>query len=218
MSKYMNEFEANTFLSQNLVPTAKSFLIDFESELECVLDVMGFPVAMKILSPDILHRTELGCVVLGIQNIEEAKVAFNDILKNAKAFKDDLIIDGVIVQEISRKGLEVVIGIKKDAGFGSFLMIGSGGIYVELLKDVSMRLIPLDREEIYRMLEETKMVQIIKGYRGISYDIDFLVVTIEKLIRIYEENQMIEEIEINPLILYEKGGVLVDALIKFSEN
>ena len=174
---------------------------------------------MKILSCDIQHKTEAGCVFLGVGE-KDAGTTYEEIMENAAAYKADAFIDGVLMQEMAAEGLEVIVGMKKDPQFGPVLMTGSGGIYVEVFQDIALRLLPVDEKEAVKMIKETKLYQIIRGARGTEYDMDALVGCLLKVSELAVDQPSIEEIDINPLFLYEKGKGAkgVDALIKITEE
>lgn len=150
---------------------------------------------------------------------DEVGQVYDQILSNAGTYDRQARIDGVLVQELAAKGLEVIVGMKKDPQFGAVIMVGTGGIYVEVFKDVAVRLTPLNREEAQRMLEETKLCEIIRGARGMQYDEEELISILLKLSDLTRHRPDVEEIDINPLFLYEKGigAKGVDALIKITE-
>jgi acyl-CoA synthetase (NDP forming) len=216
MSKFLNELDANMLLSSFDIPMAKSFLCRTAEEALVAAEKLKFPVVMKILSPDIQHKTEAGCVFIGIGSKEQVKDTYTKLIKNAGAYNSDALIDGVLIQEMAEKGLEIIVGMKKDPQFGPVIMAGSGGIYVEVFKDIALRLLPVDRYEAERMLTETKVYQILNGARGKTYDMDKLIEVLLGISRLVQENDAIEEIDINPFFVYEKGkgGKGVDALIK----
>lgn len=218
MKRYLNELDAKEFLSSYGVPMAKSRKATNKQELLEVLEEMEFPLVMKVLSSEILHKTEAGCVFLGIEK-KEAEEVFDRILSNANEYAPDATVDGVLLQEMAPSGLEVIIGMNKDPQFGPVLMVGTGGIYVEIFKDVALRLLPVTEAEVRRMLKETRLYSIIQGARGIKYDEEELVKILLKAAKLVQEHPEIEEIDVNPLFLYEegKGGKGVDALIKVKE-
>lgn len=211
---YYNELEARDFLASYGVPMVKGVSVHTEAEVVEAVKTLTFPVAMKVLSPDILHKTEAGCVFLGVKNEMEAIQAFRQIKENAKANQPNAKIDGILIQQMAVKGLEVIVGMKKDPQFGPVLIVGSGGIYVEVYKDASLRLLPITETDGLDMLAETKLYQIIQGARGTVYDQKTLLSVLINISRLAEQNPQIEEIDINPLFLYEQGAVGVDALVK----
>ncbi|MDP3388080.1 MAG: acetate--CoA ligase family protein, partial [Eubacteriales bacterium] len=209
---------ASELLSSHGISMIGNKVCSVLEDVEKTIAGMDFPLVMKVLSPDIQHKTDAGCVYLNIKNIEEAKEKFGLILQNAKKYDSQAQIDGVLIQEMAEKGLEIIVGMKRDPQFGPIIMAGMGGIYVEVFKDISFRLLPLSRYDADEMIKETKLYQIIKGARGISYDFEELKNTILQVSHLVEKNEHIEEIDINPFFLYEagKGGKGVDALIKLS--
>jgi acyl-CoA synthetase (NDP forming) len=216
MSGYLNELDANKLLSGYKIPMAKSLLCKDEEDAVKAAIELGYPVVMKILSSDILHKTDAGCVFVGVKNGRELRAAFQTILANAKAYKADADIDGILLQEMAEKGLEMIVGMKLDPQFGPVIMAGNGGIYVEVYKDVTLRLLPIGRQDAEKMLKETKIHKIIGGMRGTVYDEEAVIDVLLKVSKLVMENPDIEEIDINPLFIYEKGlgAKGVDALIK----
>jgi acetate---CoA ligase (ADP-forming) subunit beta len=213
--KTLNEYEANLLLSSVGISMARTELcLDFEAALRAV-ESIGYPVVLKILSSDILHKTEAGCVRVGITNEEELKAAYDEVLENAKRYNPDARIRGVIVQEMLKKGLEVIFGVSSDPQFYHTIMFGMGGIYVEVFKDVSMRLVPISRLDAEDMISETKLSKILDGARGKNYDKNEVVDILLKISNLVKNHPCISEIDINPFLLYENGkkGAGVDALI-----
>ncbi|MBC7114705.1 MAG: acetate--CoA ligase, partial [Archaeoglobi archaeon] len=155
------------------IPVVKSRIVKNEEEAVKASRELGYPVVMKILSPQIVHKSDVGGVVVGIQSDEEAKLSYNKIIENVKRYVPDAEIKGVLVQQMVSGGVETIVGSTKDAQFDNMLMFGLGGIYVEVLKDVSFRLAPITREEAREMIDEIKSGKILKGYRGSKgYDIE----------------------------------------------
>ncbi len=216
MSRYLNELDANKLLSNYEINMAKSLLcVDLEDLAEKA-KLLEFPVAMKVLSSDILHKTDAGCVFLNIKSEDEMITAFNKISENAKAYNPNAVIDGILIQEMAEKGLELIIGIKYDQQFGHTILLGSGGIYVEVYKDITLRLLPVNRLDAEKMLKEIQINKVIKGLRGTVYDDEAIIDALLKVSNMCLENPEIEELDINPLFVYEKGKGIkgVDALIK----
>lgn len=219
MGKFLNEFEANRLLTDYGIPMAKSFLCQTIAEATERAAELNGPVVMKILSADILHKTDAGCVFVGVKK-EEVSFTFLRIMENAAQYKVDAVIDGVLVQELAEKSIELIVGMKVDDQFGSTILIGSGGVLVEVYKDVALRLHPVSRAEAKKMLQEIKIHQIITGARGTLYDEEAIIDVLLKVSQLVTEHPEIEEIDINPLFAYEKGkGVKgVDALIKIKSS
>lgn len=220
MSWFLNELDARNLLAKYGVPMAKSAVSHSEEEAEALAQSMDFPVVMKILSSHIIHKTEAGCVFLGVENAEQVRKVYRKILENAKAYDKNATIDGVLIQEMAAKGLEVIVGMKHDPQFGPVIMVGTGGIYVEIFQDVALRLLPITRRDAEDMIAETKLSKILDGARGTVYDKESLIDVLLKLSDAALANPDIQEVDINPLFLYEKGkGVKgVDALIRQREQ
>jgi acyl-CoA synthetase (NDP forming) len=204
--KFLNEFQATQLLSFYGFPVLKCKLIKDEEELEEVVREIGFPVAIKISSPDIIHKFDVGGVRLNIENEIQLKNSFHKMIEDIKRLKPKAKIEGILIQEMAREGKEVILGLKRDPHFGPVLMFGLGGIYVEAFRDVTFRLAPIRTLSAKRMIESTKAYQILKGMRGDKpSDISSIEECIERLSQLSIELPDIQEIDINPLIVYEKG-------------
>jgi len=180
---------------------------------------IGYPVVMKVVSKDILHKSDAGGVALDLLNREEVIDAYQAILHNCRAYKPDAKITGVEVSEMVRSGIEVIIGARRDKTFGPIVMFGLGGIYVEVMKDVSFRAVPIDREAAIGMMKTTKAYPLLLGVRGEERkDINKTIDIILKLAYVIENCTTITDIEINPLVVYEQdqGVKAVDARILVS--
>jgi len=176
---------------------------------------MGFPLVLKISSPDILHKTEAKGVMVNISSEDGLRAAFNEIIRNAKNYKPDAKIDGVLVQKMARKGAtEVILGATTDPQFGPLVMFGLGGVFVEVLKDVSFRAAPVCSLEATDMIHEIKSYDIIKGVRGKKpKDEKALAEALSRISQLMIDFPEISEMDANPVMLYEDGLVIVDALI-----
>jgi acyl-CoA synthetase (NDP forming) len=180
---------------------------------------LGFPVVMKISSPDILHKTEAKCVILRIGDPNSARSAYRQIIKNAKVFKKKARIEGVVVYEMVPSGTrEVIIGAKQDPHFGPVLMFGLGGILVEVLRDVSFRVIPIERRDAREMIKEIRGFKILEGVRG-KKPVNFSALE-ESLLRVSKmvwansgKGLRIQELDINPLFIDEKRVWAADVRI-----
>jgi acyl-CoA synthetase (NDP forming) len=195
---------------------------DARSAAEAAAHEIGFPVVLKVRSPDISHKTEAKAVRLGVADAAGVAAVYDEILKNAKAYKADARIEGVLVQEMVGGGIEAIVGITNDALFGPAVMFGLGGIFAEVLKDVSFRLAPITPAMAREMVEEIKGYPVLAGARGKpAADIDALVDTLVKLSALAVDlKDSVAELDINPLIVMPKGknagkGVIAaDALIR----
>jgi acyl-CoA synthetase (NDP forming) len=186
-----------------------------------IAEDIGFPVVMKVVSRDILHKSDVGGVLLNLDNKEEVLDAYQTIIHNCKAFKEDAIIDGIEIVEQVKSGMEVIIGARRDKSFGPIIMFGLGGIYVEVMKDVSFRALPVNYRETRLMVEEIKSYPLLLGVRGEPRkDIEKIVDTIYRVGYILLNCPRITDIEINPLMVYEQGyGVkAVDIRVMLSKR
>lgn len=175
---------------------------------------IGFPVVMKIVSPQIVHKSDAGGVIVGVGSPEQAGAAFTKIIESARAYDACAEIAGVLVEEQAAPGLELIIGGKTDPAFGKVLTFGMGGTLVELMKDVTLRILPIDECDVRCMVREINGYPLIAGYRGMKpRDEEGLVQTILAVLRFFEEAPGVVEFDINPLRLYEQGGRAVDARI-----
>lgn len=217
--KFLNEFEATQVLASYGFPVLKCRLVKNVEELKGINREIGFPVAIKISSPDIIHKVDVGGVRLNIEDEFQLKSAFSEIIEKIKRFKPKARIEGILVQEMAEKGKEVILGLKRDPHFGPVLMFGLGGIYVEAFKDITFRLAPIRTLSAKKMIESTKAYSILKGIRGeIPSDIEAVQECLERLSQLSMELSSIQEIDINPLVVYEekKGCKVVHTRIIIS--
>ena len=214
--KYLLESEAKEVCSLYGIPVVKTIVARSKEEAIKIANEIGYPVVLKILSPDILHKSDVGGVKINLRTPEEVAKAYDEILENVKKVKPDARIIGVTVQEMAPEGLEVIIGGIKDAFFGHAIMFGLGGIFVEVLKDVSFGIVPLTRRDVEDMIREIKSYPVLEGARGMPpRDIEALIDTILKVSYLLQENPEIKEMDLNPTRVYERGkGVkILDARI-----
>ncbi len=167
---------------------------------------IGYPVVMKVVSRDIVHKSDAGGVALDIDNKEEVADAYEAILQNCRRFKPDAQIEGIEVSQQVSPGVETIVGARRDLSFGPIVMFGLGGIYVEVMKDIAFRAFPLSRGEANRMISEIKTYPLLLGVRGEKRkDIDMLADAVLRVGTIIKKFPEISDIEINPLIAYEYG-------------
>ncbi len=175
---------------------------------------IGFPVVLKIVSPNISHKTDVGGVKIGIHNNKGVKAAYDEIIKNVQKNRPDAMIRGVIVSEMALPAPEVIIGGLRDPQFGPAVMFGLGGVFVEIFKDISFRIAPLEEYEALEMIGEVKGSAILKGFRNSEpLDISALVQTILKVSDMMISLSEIKEVDLNPVLVYPKGIKAVDARI-----
>ncbi|MBN1896501.1 MAG: bifunctional acetate--CoA ligase family protein/GNAT family N-acetyltransferase [Candidatus Aenigmarchaeota archaeon] len=216
--KTLTEQEAKEFLSNYEIPVTKSGVARTAKEARKMASDIGFPVVMKILSPDILHKTDVGGVKLNIMNEKDVSDAFNDIIKSAKKHVPKADIRGVFVEQMISKKYELLIGSKRDTIFGPAILFGMGGVAVEVFKDTNVGLPPLNMMLAKRLIEETKIYNLLRGYRGMKgVDISTLEFLLYKFAYLLQDFPEIKEIDINPFGIDEKGGVVLDAKIVIEE-
>jgi 4-hydroxybutyryl-CoA synthetase (ADP-forming) len=201
-------------------PTPKNTLVTSEEQCIRAANEIGYPVVLKIASPDIIHKSDAGGVKVGLNNNDEVQRAFRSIIENARKYRTDAKIQGILVQEMVQSGKEIILGSKKDPLFGSLIMFGLGGIYVEVLKDVIFRLAPVGQVEAKRMVESIKTVKLLKGVRGEKpSDLQSIIDNLQRLSQLVTEFPEIEEFDMNPLLVFEegKGACAVDVRMTLSK-
>ncbi len=171
---------------------------------------IGYPLVLKVVSPEITHKTDVGGVIIGIKNRKALRAAYNEIMENTRGKK----VDGILVQKKARKGIELIIGGKKDAQFGHLVVLGLGGIYVEVFRDISARICPIRREDVKVMVMELKSHPILMGMRGKkAIHMKSLEELLLKVCR-FMQKEDITEIDLNPVIFNENGCDVLDVRFK----
>jgi acetyl coenzyme A synthetase (ADP forming)-like protein len=212
------EEDSRAILSCYGFPFPQKLLVASAAEAARAASAIGFPVVMKISSPDILHKTDVGGVKIGVRSAREAREAFEEITRNTKRFIPSAFINGISVYETVRQGKEVIVGVTYDRTFGHMVMFGLGGIYVEVLRDVSFRIVPVTPDDAYEMVREIRAFPLLKGTRGERpADTDAIVESILKVSCLARDFPEIQEIDINPLVALEKGAIALDARIILSK-
>lgn len=213
----LSEYQAKRLLAAAGIPMLPERLVASAQESAAAGDALGYPVAMKIVSPDIVHKTEIGGVLLDVQDAAAARNGFETLWQRATKAAPGARIDGVLVTPMAGKGVETIIGVQSDPTFGPMVMFGLGGIFVEVFKDVTLRLAPFDQDEALRMIGEVKGHALLEGVRGAPRcDIPALARTLVAVSRFAAAHtNQLESIDINPfLVLPEgQGAVALDALI-----
>jgi acetate---CoA ligase (ADP-forming) subunit beta len=206
------EPEAKSICIEYGIPTPDFSVVSDKDEAMKASEKYGYPIVLKIVSPDILHKTEAGGVVVGLNNQNEIQKAYTQILDNAKHYNADARITGVLVQKMAPKGMEVIIGGLKDPQFGQTLMFGLGGVFVEILKDVTFRIAPIDESDARSMISEIKAYPILKGYRGQDpVDEEAIIKILLSASRLLMDLPQINQMDLNPVMAYNKGASVVDA-------
>ncbi len=210
----LTEFESKKLLERAGIPVVETRLVRTKRETISVSKEMGFPVVLKIASPDIVHKSDSGGVKLGIANATQASKAYSEIMSSIKQRYPSAIIHGLAVQKMAPPGIEVIVGMSKDPQFGPVLMFGLGGILVELLKDVSFRIVPVTKRDAAEMIKEIKGYPLLEGYRGQEpANIDALQDIIVRVSQFVERTPEIKELDLNPIFAYKDKAVSVDARI-----
>jgi acetyl coenzyme A synthetase (ADP forming)-like protein len=218
---FLLEHEAYEVLKTYHFPVIRALLAENDSQAVKIARQIGFPVVLKIVSPDVLHKFDFGGVKLNLENASDVRKAYKEICENVHSKNPSARIMGMIVEEMVPAGKEVILGMNRDPQFGPLLMFGMGGIYVEALEDVSFRLAPIRELTATLMIKRTKTHKILDGYRGgLVYDIETIATCLKKLSQLVVDFEEIEELDINPLIVYEKGKgcKIVDARIILSKE
>ena len=215
----LTEVESKEFLKQAGISIIDTKLATSKEEAISISRQFGFLVALKIASPDIVHKTDAGGVRLGLRTAKQVGKAYEDILAAVSQKHPQARIQGVAVQKMARPGVEVIIGMSKDAQFGPVLMFGLGGILVEVLKDVSFRIVPLARRDAAEMLREIKGYPLLEGYRGQeAVDVSHLEDMLLKVSDFAEQNPEVKELDLNPIFAYSDGAIAVDARVILEEG
>jgi acetyl-CoA synthetase (ADP-forming) len=210
----LREPEAKALVSAWSIQVPKSVLIEGLEDVAIKSKEITPPFVLKVVSQDILHKREFGGVITGIKDSEDASIALRELKKNVAEKAPKARIEGFLLEETVPTGIELIIGGLRDPQFGPAVMFGTGGIAVELVKDVSFRLAPLNREEVFEMMREVKSYPLLTGFRGSKpVDMEKLASTVMKLSAVLLEMEEIKEIEINPLLVHEEGAVAVDARV-----
>ncbi len=212
--KALLETEAKTICIEYGIPVTKFNLAKNEKEATEQANQIGYPVVLKIVSPDIIHKSDAGGVIVNLKTSTEVSIAYKKIVENAKKYKSDAKIAGVLVQEMAPQSTEVIVGAIKDPQFGQTVMFGLGGIFVELLKDVNFRVAPINADDAKEMITQLKAFPLLNGYRNTTpADVNALTEILCNVSCLIMENPEIKELDLNPVMAYPKGAKTVDARI-----
>ncbi|RJS80389.1 acetyl-CoA synthetase [Candidatus Bathyarchaeota archaeon] len=212
--KFLLEPEAKTICKMYNIPVTDFKVAKNEDEVVKFSREIGFPVVLKIVSPDVIHKSDVGGVIIDLKSEEAVRKAYRQIIENVKKYKPKAKITGILVQEMAPPSTEVIVGSIKDPQFGPALMFGLGGIFVEVLKDVTFRIAPITEDDAREMITEVKAYPLLKGYRNMPpADIDAIIKIILNTSKLVMEHQEIKELDFNPIMVYEKGAKTVDARI-----
>jgi acetyl-CoA synthetase (ADP-forming) len=212
--KSLLEHEAKAICQDYGIPVTKFELAGNGAEAARLAEDIGFPVVLKIISPDIVHKSDVGGVMVDLKTTSEVKRAYRAIQAEVKRHRFGAKLSGMLVQEMAPPSTEVIVGAIRDNQFGPTLMFGLGGIFVEVLKDVAFRVAPVIRPEAELMISEIKGYPVLKGYRNqLPLDTSAIADIIVNTSKIMMEHTEIKELDLNPVIVYKKGAKTVDARI-----
>jgi acetate---CoA ligase (ADP-forming) subunit beta len=212
--KVLLEPEAKAICIEYGIPVTKFKVASNEKDAAKFADEIGYPVVLKIVSQDIIHKSDAGGVMMNLKNDSEVAAGYLKIIENSKCYKPDAKIGGVLVQEMAPQSTEVIVGAIKDPQFGQTVMFGLGGIFVEILKDVSFCIAPLTTEDAEEMITELKAYPLLKGFRNTPpADINALISILCSTSRLVMEHPEIKELDLNPVMAYQSGAKTVDARI-----
>jgi len=210
----LTEVESKELLSQWGIPVIETKLAKTKNEAVSLSKELGFPVVLKVASPDIIHKTDSGGIRLGLANATQVAKAYGEIMASIRQKYPQAAIHGIAVQHMAPSGIEVIVGMSKDPQFGPVLMFGLGGVLVEVLKDVSFRIAPLSKRDAEEMIKEVKGYPLLQGYRGQEpASISALVELIMKVSEFVEQNPEVKELDLNPVFAYKDKAIAVDARI-----
>ena len=210
----LNEVEAKELLREAGVPATAATLAKTRDEAQTQAAAMGYPVVLKVVSPDIAHKSDVGGVKLNLADGQAVGAAFDDIMANSKAAEPNARINGVSVQEMAKQGTEVIVGMTTDPQFGPVMMFGLGGVMVEILKDVAFRVVPINERDARQMIDEIKGKPLLDGYRGSdAADIGKLQELLLKVSAFVEQHPEVAELDLNPVFAYKDSAKAVDARI-----
>jgi acetate---CoA ligase (ADP-forming) subunit beta len=210
----LTELESKQIVSEMGITTTEIKLASSIEQATALASEIGFPVVLKILSPDITHKSDAGGVKVNLKNSDEVAQAYGDIITSCKQKFPDASIEGVSVQSMARPGIEVIIGMTKDSQFGPVMMFGLGGVWVEILKDVSFGIVPLTRDDASRMIKDINGYLLLLGARGAEpASILALEDLLLKLSDFIAASPDIKEMDLNPVFAYKDGVMAVDARI-----
>ncbi|MHB8685455.1 MAG: acetate--CoA ligase family protein [Dehalococcoidia bacterium] len=215
----LTEIEAKQVLEEAGVRVSPARLAKTAGEAATISDALGYPVVLKVVSPQITHKSDVGGVELGLASAADVRAAFDRIVAAARRHVPDATIDGVAVQRMEPPGIEVIVGMTKDPQFGPVLMFGLGGVLVEVLKDVSFRVVPLTERDARQMVHEIKGYPLLDGYRGHDpADVAKLEQLLLQVSAFVEQHPEVAELDLNPVFAYKDGAIAVDARIVLADG
>lgn len=213
----LNEVESKQLLEGAGIRTSGARAAQSADEAVALADELGYPVVLKVLSPDVAHKSDVGGVALDLRDAATVRQAFDAMMTSITSAAPSARIDGVSVQQQVPAGVEVIVGMTKDPQFGPVIMFGLGGILVEVLRDVAFRLVPLEPRDAREMIREIKGFAVLQGYRGAEpADLTALERLLLDVSRFVDSHPEIEELDLNPVFVYPEGALAVDARVIIS--
>jgi acyl-CoA synthetase (NDP forming) len=213
----LTEIESKKILTEVGIHCTDTRLASTREGAVALSKEIGYPVVLKISSKDITHKSEAGGVKVNLKDKAEVERAYDEIMTSAKEKFPDAVIEGISVQNMAKPGIEVIMGMVKDPTFGPVIMFGLGGVFVEVLKDVAFRIVPIEKSDAEDMINEIKGKKLLEGYRGQEpADVACLQQMLLRLSDFVNTTPEIEEIDMNPVFAYKDGAVVVDARIILS--
>ena len=212
----LGEVETRPLLAAYGIPLVPGGFAATAAEVGALAERIGYPVVMKIVSPQLLHKSDAGGIKLNLADGAAVGEAFDAMMAHIRSARPDAVLEGVMVERMAPKGQEIIIGMRRDPGFGPLMMFGLGGIYVELFKDVSFRVAPLSAADARQMISETRAGSLLTGFRGQPHaDLDAVVEVLLRLSRLALDHPEVDEIEVNPLLVYPRaqGALALDGRV-----
>lgn len=210
--RLLSEAEGYGLLKNHGIPVPRFSVVSSRQDVGVAAERTGYPLVMKVISPQVVHKSDAGGVITGIGSVSEAETAFDTIVRNVQAFDPSAVISGLIIEQQKEKGLEILVGGRIDPTFGKIITVGMGGTLVELIKDISIRVLPVSTSDINAMIQELQAYRLIRGFRNEpARDMASLIALIESAARLFLDSPEVVEFDLNPVLLYEKGACVVDA-------
>ena len=214
----LTEVESKQLLHEAGIPVTVSRLATNADEAASIASEIGFPVVLKVVSGDIAHKSDVGGVALGLADADAVRGAYDEMMAKVKAAAPNATIDGVAVQQMAKPGTEVIIGTTTDPQFGPVMMFGLGGIFVEVLKDVAFRIVPLEARDAKQIVREIKGFPVLEGVRGQEgADLAALEQLILQISEFVSRHPEVRELDLNPVLAYPDGAIAVDARVVLAE-
>ncbi len=214
----LTEVESKELLHEAGIPVAMAHLAKKAKKAVEIADELGYPVVMKIVSTGISHKSDVGGVVVGLRDAKAVRKAYKEMLERVAEAAPNAKIDGVAIQSMAKQGTEIIVGSTTDPQFGPVLMFGLGGVFVEVLKDVAFRVVPLEERDAKQMVREIKGLPILQGVRGQEpADLEAIEALILRVSDFIEAHPEIAELDLNPVFAYSDGALAVDARIVLTE-